>query len=243
MRSSPLVLVGCLFALVFAVTGCPPGSLIGQPCAEVGEDVCEGDQLLRCDGRFYIVLAPCAGQCIEGKEEIAHEGANLTADETWTCADGPHGVLGTITVADDVTLTIEAGAVLRLQPASRIATMRAGRVESIGTAEAPILFTSANGLSGGFGAGAEGGLNIFAVETGEPSVVEHTIIERGIHGLGVFGLSSNADPPVVRNNTLRDNENFGILITCDEAAPPIPDFEADGNQFFSNGGDVSTCDG
>lgn len=226
-----------------SLAGCPPSSLIGQPCAEVGLDVCEGDQLLRCDGKFYIVLAPCAGECIEAKAEIPHEGGNITADETWTCADGPHAVSGVITVAEDVTLTIEAGALLRMQPASRIATTRGGRVESIGTAEAPILLTSANGLSGGFGAGAEGGLNVFAVETGEPSVVEHTIIERGIHGLGVFGLSSSADPPVVRNNTLRDNENFGIYVTCDEDAAPIPDFEGDGNQFFNNGGDVSTCDG
>ena len=240
MRSPALVTV--LVAAPGLLLGCPPSSLIGQPCAEVGEDVCEGDQLLRCDGKFYIVLAPCAGQCIESKAEIAHDGDSLAADETWSCADGPHSVSGTITVADDVTLTIEAGALLRLQPASRIATTRAGRVESNGTAEAPILFTSANGLSGAFGAGAEGGLNIFAVETGEPSVVEHTIIERGIHGLGVFGLSSSADPPVVRNNTFRDNENFGVLVTCDEDAAPIPDFEADGNQFFNNGGEVSSCD-
>lgn len=234
-----LVVVLCICWLA----GCPPGSLVGQPCAETGEEVCEGDQLLRCDGRYYRVLAPCAYKCIEAKAEVAHTGDPVSADETWSCTDGPHLVEGVITVADDATLTIEAGALLRLQPASRIATTRAGRVESLGTAEAPILFTSKNGLSGGFGAGAEGGLNVFAVETGEPSVVEHTIIERGIHGLGIFGLSSNADPPVVRNNTMRDNENFGFLVICDEAAAPIPDFAADGNLFFNNGGEVSDCEG
>ncbi len=240
MRQLSLVsLLGC----ASLVAGCPPGSLIGQPCADVGTEVCEGDKLLRCDGRFYLELAPCAGKCIEDKAEIAHSGDSISADETWSCTDGPHAVSGTITVADDVTLTIEAGALLRLQPASRIDTTRAGRVESVGTPEAPILFTSANGLSGGFGAGAEGGLNIFAVETGEPSVVENTIIERGIHGLGVFGLSSNADPPVVRNNTLRDNANFGIFLTCDEVGAPVPDFAADGNLFFNNGdGEVSICE-
>ncbi|OGQ10056.1 MAG: hypothetical protein A2138_21760 [Deltaproteobacteria bacterium RBG_16_71_12] len=240
MRRLPLLVVVCGASWLAA---CPPGSLVGQPCAEVGAEVCEGDQLLRCDGQFYRVLAPCAGKCIEGKAEIAHTGDTISADETWTCTDGPHLVEGIVTVADDATLTIEAGALLRLQPASRIATTRAGRVESVGTAEAPILFTSKNGLSGSFGAGAEGGLNIFAVETGEPSVVEHTIIERGIHGMGIFGLSSNADPPVVRDNTLRDNENFGILVTCDEDGAPIPDFDADGNLFFNNGGEVSGCDG
>ncbi|MCC7071524.1 MAG: hypothetical protein IT383_09380 [Deltaproteobacteria bacterium] len=225
------------------LTACPPASLVGQPCAEVGEEQCEGDRLLRCDGNYYRVLAQCAGQCIEAKAEIAHGGGTLSADETWTCAEGPHLVEGTVTVGDDVTLTIEEGALVRLQPASRIATTSAGRVDSVGSAEAPILFTSKNGLSGGFGAGAEGGLNVFAVESGEPSVIEHTIIERGIHGLGIFGLSSDADPPVVRNNTLRDNENFGIILSCNEAAAPIPDFEADGNLFFNNGAELSNCDG
>jgi hypothetical protein len=229
-------------AAAVLLPGCPPASLIGQPCAAVGDDQCEGDKLLRCDGQYYVVLADCAGQCIEGKDEIAHNETTLSADETWACADGPHGVLGTVTVGEGVTLTIEAGALLRLQPASRISTTRAGRVDAVGTAEAPILLTSENGLSGGFGTSAEGGLNIFAVESGTPSDVEHTIIERGIHGLGVFGLSSNADPPVVKDDTLRDNENYGIFITCDEDNPPIPDFAADGNQFFNNGaGEVSGC--
>lgn len=238
------VLAFALVAFVSVVlAACPPPTLVGQHCTEVGEEVCEADRLLRCDGNYYRVLAECAGQCIEGKAEVAHGGGTLSADETWTCAAGPHLVEGTVTVGDGVTLTIEAGALLRLQPASRIATTSAGRVQSVGSAEAPILLTSKNGLSGGFGAGAEGGLNVFAVETGEASVIEHTIIERGIHGLGVFGLSSDADPPVVRNNTLRDNENFGVILSCNEAGAPIPDFAADGNLFFNNGAEVSNCDG
>ena len=64
--------------------------------AEVGAEVCEGDQLLRCDGQFYRVLAPCAGKCIEGKAEIAHTGDTISADETWTCTDGPHLVEGIV---------------------------------------------------------------------------------------------------------------------------------------------------
>ncbi len=228
--------------VVLVMSACPPDSLIGQPCADAGNEVCEDEKLLRCDGKFFLLLADCAEQCIEKLPEVSHDKATIDADETWQCIDGPHFVPATITVSAGATLTIEAGALVRLNPASRIDTDRAGRVDALGTAEAPILFTSKTGLAAGFGAAGEGGLNVFAVESGQPSQVQHTIIERGIQGLGVFGLSSTATPPVVENNTLRDNENFGIVVSCDEPGAPIPDFAAAGNEFFGNGaGDVSTC--
>jgi hypothetical protein len=228
-------------ALTFAVVaaGCPPASLVGQPCADAGESTCEGDALLRCDGRYYVELAPCAFECRGSEPLITHAAGLLSADETWTCAEGPHLVSGTLTVAADATLSIEAGAQVRLDPASRINTDVAGRLDALGTLEAPILVTSNNNQSGGFGAGAEGGLNVFAVENGEPSRLEHTIVERGLHGIGVFGLASDATPPVVDNCTLRDNLNFGLLLTC-SGDPELPDFAAT-NNFFNNGTDISEC--
>ncbi len=53
-------------------------------------------------------------------------------------------------------------------------------------------------------------------------------------------MSTTATPPTVKDNTLRDNLNFGIIVTCSTGAT-IPDFAADGNQFFGNGGEVSQC--
>lgn len=234
-----------IFALAFvtivgvSAAGCPPASLIGQPCAVAGESPCEGDALLRCDGQFYLKLADCAVECRGDVALVTHSAGNLTADETWTCEEGPHLVSGVITVAADVTLTILPGVQLRLDPASRINTDLAGRIDSLGTAEAPILVTSNNGESAGFGAGSEGGLNVIAVETGEPSRLEHTIVERGIHGIGVFGLANDATPPVVDNCTLRDNEEFGLLLGC-SGTPALPDFAAT-NNFFGNGTDISPC--
>lgn len=227
------------FAVVVAATGCPPASLIGQPCAEAGESPCEGDALLRCDGTVYLKLADCAFECRGDVPLVTHTAGNITADETWTCEDGPHLVSGIITVAADVTLTILPGVQIRLDPASRINTDLAGRIDSLGEANAPILVTSNNGEKFGFGAGSEGGLNVIAVESGEPSRLEHTIVERGIHGIGIFGLSNDATPPVVDNCTLRDNGEFGLLLGC-SGTPDLPDF-ATGNNFFGNGTDISEC--
>lgn len=237
-RLSPLLLVVPCITLA----GCPPTTLVGQPCSTAGENQCEGDGLLRCDGQFYRLLAECATECVakSGRAPTEHKEAILSADETWQCAEGPHLVGTTITVAAGVTLTLEAGALLRMAPASRINADPQGRIDALGTTEASILMTSDDELKGSYGAGAEGGLNVFAVESGEPSRIEHTIIERGRHGLGVFGLSATAAPPVVEGNTFRDNQNYGILVRCN-GTPEIPDFAATNNFFTNDAGDVSTC--
>jgi hypothetical protein len=236
-----LSLLAPLCPLVLAA--CPSGSIIGEPCTDGGEEVCEGDVLIRCDGQVYVQLAPCANKCIEEKAAVSHDNADVSANETWTCAEGPHVVETTMTVQSGATLTIEAGAIVRIKGGARINTVIDGRIEAKGTSAATILVTSESGEAAGFGGLAEGGLNVFAVADGEPSSIEHTIVERGLHGIGIFGLSSDRTPPVIENNTLRDNTNYGIVIDpCGEADPPMPDWAADGNQFFRNGdGDVSPC--
>ncbi len=220
------------------IAGCPPDSLVGQPC-DTPEDKCEGDTLIRCDGSYFILLAPCAVECRGDVVVTTHDGL-IEADETWTCLDGPHLVTGQLTVQPDVTLTIEQGTHIRMDPASRLNIDSAARIEANGVIEAPILVTSNTGESAGFGAGSEGGINVFAADSGDPSVLRHTIIERGIHGLGLFGLANDTTPPVIEDCTFRDNENFGILLQCN-GEPEVPDFTAN-NLFFTNGaGDVSEC--
>jgi hypothetical protein len=120
-----------------------------------------------------------------------------------------------------------------------------GRIVVDATSGAPVLVTSNNGQQAGFGAPGTGGINVFAAAGGlEPSLLRHVIVERGYNGLGVFGLSATAVPPTVENSTLRDNQDFGIVLGCDELDAPVPDFAAAGNQFFENGeGDVAACPG
>jgi hypothetical protein len=221
-------------------SGCPRSSLVGAPCEVPGEEVCEDLQKLRCDGRQYVVLAACHAECVDGPG-VSHEQGALGADETWRCADSPHVINGIVDVAPGATLTIEAGAEVRLLPSSSVDVDPDARVVIDATAGAPVLFTSDNEFAGGFATAATGGLNVFATSSVEPSVIRHLIVERGQNGLGVFGLSATATPPVVERSTFRDNVGFGIRITCDALDSPVPDFVAADNLFFGNGGDVSTC--
>lgn len=231
------------------LTACPPTRLEGQPCTTGGEATCEGDTLLTCNGDEWQLTAECSQECVarSGRAGTEHTAAIITQDETWTCVDGPHTVSTAITVAAGATLTLEAGALVKLIPAARIVTDVDGRIQAVGTAGAPILVTSDNGFKGGYGTGLEAGLNVFAVETADnpgalpPSRIEHTILERGTHGLGVFGLSATATPPVVERNAFRDNQGWGIRITCNSEDPVIPDFAAT-NEFFRNdSGSISAC--
>ncbi|MDP2343099.1 MAG: hypothetical protein Q8O67_19235 [Deltaproteobacteria bacterium] len=245
MRSTSVVVVVAVFALgaLMALMGCPKGSVIGEPCPEPGEELCEGPVRIRCDGQVFTELAPCSSECLEGGATVPHEQENIATDTTWACLAGAHVVTGVVTVAAGATLTIEPGSSVRIDPSSRIDADPAGRVVVDASAAAPVVVTSNNGERAGFGsASGSGGLNVFATD-GEPSILRHLIVERGIHGIGVFGLSATKAAPVIENCTFRDNENFGIKITCDELNAPIPDFAADGNQFFENGaGDVSVCE-
>jgi hypothetical protein len=235
-------IIGIVIIVVAAAgTGCPRSSLVGAPCDVAGDEVCEGLQKLRCDGRQYVVLAPCHAECVDGPG-TTHEQGTVDVDETWQCADSPHIVNGIVDIAPGATVSIEAGAEVRLLPSSSVDVDVDARVVIDATAGAPVLFTSDNEFAGGFATAATGGLNVFATASVEPSVIRHLIVERGQNGLGVFGLSSAATPPTIERSTFRDNVGFGIRVTCDDVDSPIPDFAAAGNLFFGNdGGDVSTC--
>ena len=225
------------------LSGCPSNSLLGEPCPEPGAELCEGPSKIRCDGQVFVESAPCHFDCLDRATTVAHEQEFIDNDTTWTCLEGAHVVTGTVNVAAGATLTIEPGSSVRIDPSSRIDVDPAGRIVVDAPPAAAVVITSNNGQAGGFGSTASGGLNVFATD-GEPSVLRHLIIERGIQGLGISGLSPTKTPPIVEDCTFRDNTNFGIKIAC-EGAPPfaIPDFEGDGNQFFENGeGAVSACE-
>jgi hypothetical protein len=256
MRRFPRVAAAVLvFSVCSLGGGCPRTSLIGAPCADPDDklEVCEARSLLRCNGQVYELAAPCVATCPAPDDIeplIAHEQETITTDTTWACEDGAHVVTGVVNVGPGATLTIEPGTSVRVDPSSRIDVDIDGRFVVDASAFAPVVMTSNNGQSAGFGSATSGGVNVFAAE-GEPSILRHFIVERGIQGLGVLGLSSTTTPPVIQNSTFRDNENFGIKVGCDEEDFVVPDFEAActgegdapcGNNFFENGaGKVSAC--
>ncbi|MGE5327889.1 MAG: DUF6531 domain-containing protein, partial [Deltaproteobacteria bacterium] len=64
----------------------------------------------------------------------------ISQDTTWTSANSPYIVVGDVTVAQGVTLTVEPGVVVKVQPSRSISV--SGILDTIGTSENPIIFTT-----------------------------------------------------------------------------------------------------
>ncbi len=72
--------------------------------------------------------------------------SNITTNTTWT-KDNIYELAGRITVVDGVTLTIEAGTIIKGQAgtgsnATALLVARGGKLQAVGTAAAPIIFTT-----------------------------------------------------------------------------------------------------
>jgi len=65
---------------------------------------------------------------------------NVTEDATWTAEDGPYVVTTDVTVADDATLTVEAGTTVYV--GEDVTVTVAGSLVADGTAAAPVAFTT-----------------------------------------------------------------------------------------------------
>lgn len=77
--------------------------------------------------------------------ETTHSGT-ISSNETWKASDNPHAVIGNITVATGVTLTIEAGCEIYFTGQYSINAGTYGIIHVDGTAENPVLFTSVKSL-------------------------------------------------------------------------------------------------
>ena len=78
---------------------------------------------------------------------LDHSGT-ITSNETWHAEDNVHVIIGNITIAHDVTLTIEPGTMVKFKPktaggawAGYTITVN-GVLSAVGNAESPICFTS-----------------------------------------------------------------------------------------------------
>ncbi len=68
-------------------------------------------------------------------------GGPLTAASTWRMADSPVLVTSDVTIDNGATLTIEAGVTVRFQSGRRL-TVHNGALKALGSAAAPVFFTS-----------------------------------------------------------------------------------------------------
>ena len=89
-----------------------------------------------------LALALLLGLSAPALAESTISTLTVTRDTTFTKANGPYIISGTITVVDTVTLTIEAGAELRFGDNAHLQVN--GSLQAVGTQGAPIVFTSSN---------------------------------------------------------------------------------------------------
>jgi RHS repeat-associated protein len=173
----------------------------------------------------------------------------ISTDTTWTLANSPYVLTGNVSVAAGVTLTIEPGVVVQGNAHSRELTV-SGSLSAIGTASAPITFTStADSAAGQWyrlhfnGSGAStlkhvniryGGSNwndMMIYVTAGSLTVEDSLISRSSRvGIKTFSASGTGATLVMRRTKVENNGSHGIFVFNAHA-------EIDDSASWSNGSD------
>lgn len=178
-------------------------------------------------------------------------GGTITTDTTWTLAQSPYIITGTVTVqgvdgADGITtLTIEPGVELRFNAGKYLyvgdASGNPGALQAIGNESQPIVFTS-NETSPWYG------INFRNTASDPNCVMEHCVIEKSgqsniridsaspairhcsIRESNDNGIHINIGTPEIRNTAITLNNNYGIYCTTSASKPVLA-----GNTFTANG--------
>ncbi|HSH18926.1 MAG TPA: right-handed parallel beta-helix repeat-containing protein, partial [Draconibacterium sp.] len=182
---------------------------------------------------------------------------NINANTTWSQDGNPYIVNQTITVSNNITLSIEPGVIIKLNGTGKLFIVN-GSINASGTSENPIIITHITddeygGDSNGDGSQTAAKINSWASiqinETSENSShLNHCVFRFGGRVQGVV-YADNCSPainnclfqycengieingfgsPSVKNNQFKNIENYPVAIT----PGVIPQFE--GNTFSDN---------
>ncbi len=155
-----------------------------------------------------------------GKEARAHFQGEIASDTTWSAAKGPLVLTGIVTVKRGATLTLGPGARVEFLQGARIVVE--GALAAVGTAQKPVLLTSAV-VSPGARTFFDGeGIEFAKTSDASKSRPEYCTIEYQRIGVACRGV-----PLAIRHCTFRRCGQTALLVT-DEAEPTIEEctFEA-----------------
>lgn len=155
-----------------------------------------------------------------GKEARAHFQGEIASDTTWSAANSPLVLTGIVTVKQGATLTLGPGARVEFLQGARIVVE--GALAAVGTAQKPVLLTSAV-VSPGARTFFDGeGIEFAKTSDASKSRLEYCTIEYQRIGVACRGV-----PLVIRHCTFRRCGQTALLVT-DEAEPTVEEctFEA-----------------
>ena len=131
----------------------------------------------------------------------------------WSLAQSPYEVTNDVTVESGATLTIEPGVAVYFDPATNL-IVGSGALRALGTAGAPIMFTSVKELNAASPApGDWGALRFLPGTIAATTIVEHAQIRYG------NGISIQSASPTL--NYLAISDNAGPAISMDLQSSPV----------------------
>jgi hypothetical protein len=156
----------------------------------------------------------------------------LTSNTTWTLAGSPYILDGNVTVAAGVTLTVDPGVVVKLNGTSRQLRVT-GTLKALGSASAPITFTSyqddtAGGDSTGDGAATSGApgqwYSIYVASGASGTELKYVNVRYGGWGFGsgdgTLEVTNGATSVTVEDSTFSNNQHSAIVVGSGVSAFP-----------------------
>ena len=190
--------------------------------------LCKKIRLKKNFRSVFIDLAISAGLTTSAMA-VTDVSGTISSDTTWTAANSPYHVTGTVTVESGAKLTIEADTIVKFDPNINLSV--SGILDANGTASAPIYFTSykdddAGGDTNGDGNASNPAVNDWggiATANGATVNIRYTTVRysgryhfiRGnTHSYGSFIAQNNANSHIALDHfELRNAGGYGLYLS------------------------------